>query len=163
MCRTSWFLERGDPESLLGFSCHAPSKTGWKEWISPRLGKKHCHLAPRPHYNPRLEINACKLAKCEWFDNLRVRKISTSKLSRVRIIHVSQTFGESCLNARRNVRTTPKANKTVDTELRRARFLLATGQRHCTEALCYISYGVVVPHVFGAIAFITYVKNNFFL
>ena len=53
------------------------------------------------------------------------------------LYHVSQTFGESCLKSRRNVRTTPKANKTVDTELRRARFLLATGQRHYTEALCH--------------------------
>ena len=34
------------------------------------------------------------------FDNLRVRKISTSKRLRVRIIRVSQTFGESCSNAR---------------------------------------------------------------
>ena len=71
------------------------------------------------------------------FDNLQVRKISTSKLSRVRIIHVCQTFGESCLNTRRNVQTTPKANITVDAELRRACFLLATGQCHCTEALSH--------------------------
>ena len=45
--------------------------------------------------------------KASDFDNLRVRKISTGKLLRVGIIHVSQTFGElSCSNARRNVRTT---------------------------------------------------------
>ena len=34
------------------------------------------------------------------FDNLRVRKLCTSKRLRVGIIHVSQTFGESCSNAR---------------------------------------------------------------
>ena len=31
------------------------------------------------------------------FDELRVRKLSTSKRLRVRIIHVSQTFGENLL------------------------------------------------------------------
>ena len=31
------------------------------------------------------------------FDELRVRKISTSKCLRVRIIHVSQTFGKNML------------------------------------------------------------------
>ena len=65
------------------------------------------------------------------FGNLRVRKISTSKRQRVRIIHVSQTFGEN----RSNVWTRSEANKTAFAELR-ARFLLATGQRYCTEALC---------------------------
>ena len=137
MCRTSWFLERGDPESLLGFSCHALSKTGWKAWISPRLGKNTATWHHGPIIIQGLRLMLVNSRNVSDFDNLWVRKISTSKLSRVRIIHVSQTFGESCLNARRNVRTTPKANKTVDTELRKARFLLATGQRHCTEALCY--------------------------
>ena len=41
------------------------------------------------------------------FDNLRVRKISTSKHLSVRIIFVSQTFGESCLN------TTPAHSSVV--------------------------------------------------
>ena len=45
--------------------------------------------------------NACD------FDNLRVRKISTSKHLSVRIIYVSQTFGESCLN------TTPAHSSVV--------------------------------------------------
>ena len=48
------------------------------------------------------------------FDNLRVTKISTNKRLRVRIIHVSQTFGESRSNARRNVQTTCETNKTAD-------------------------------------------------
>ena len=33
------------------------------------------------------------------FDKMRVRKISTSKHLRVRIIHVSQTFGQNLLVA----------------------------------------------------------------
>ena len=50
------------------------------------------------------------------FDNLRVTKISTNKRLRVRIIHVSQTFGESRTrsNARTNVQTTCETNKTAD-------------------------------------------------
>ena len=48
------------------------------------------------------------------FDNLRVTKISTNKRLRVRIIHVSQTFGESRSNARRNVQMTCETNKTAD-------------------------------------------------
>lgn len=49
------------------------------------------------------------------FDNQWVRKISTSKRFQVtcRIIHVSKTFVESCLNTRRNVLMTSDANKTV--------------------------------------------------
>ena len=71
------------------------------------------------------------------FDNLRVTKISTNKRLRVRIIHVSQTFGGSRSNARRNVQTTCETNKTAESvEVRKAPFLLATGQRYCTEALC---------------------------
>lgn len=57
---------------------------------------------------PGLEVNARKLA----FDNLQVRKISTSERLRVRIIHVSHV--ESCSSARRNVRTKPEANKIAD-------------------------------------------------
>ena len=45
--------------------------------------------------NRRLQINARKLAKASDFDNLRVRKISTSKCLQVRIIHVSQTKGKN--------------------------------------------------------------------
>ena len=72
------------------------------------------------------------------FDNLRVTKISTNKRLRVRIIHVSQTFGGSRSNARRNVQTTCETNKTAESvEVRKAPFLLATGQRYCTEALCH--------------------------
>ena len=37
------------------------------------------------------------VAKWSDFDNLRVRKISTSKRSQVKIIHVSQTFGKNLL------------------------------------------------------------------
>ena len=48
------------------------------------------------------------------FDNLRVTKISTNKRLRVRIIHVSQTLGESRSNARRNVQTTCETNETAD-------------------------------------------------
>ena len=48
------------------------------------------------------------------FDNLRVTKISTNKRLRVRTTHVSQTFGESRSNARRNVQTTCETNKTAD-------------------------------------------------
>ena len=48
------------------------------------------------------------------FDNLRVTKISTNKRLRVRTIHVSQTFGESRSNARRNVQMTCETNKTAD-------------------------------------------------
>ena len=46
-----------------------------------------------------LEINARKLAKINVsdFDNLRVRKTSTSKRLRVGIIHVSQTKGKNLL------------------------------------------------------------------
>ena len=92
------------------------------------------------------------------FGNLRVRRISFSKLSKVRIIHVSQTFGESCSNARRNVRTTSEANNTAVAEFRRTRFSLATGQRYCTEALCHtfaFAFACfVVLHGFGAIVFI---------
>ena len=44
-----------------------------------------------------LEINARKLTKCELLstDNLRVRKIASSK--RVRIMQISQTFGKNLL------------------------------------------------------------------
>ena len=90
------------------------------------------------------------------FDNLRVRKISTSKLLRVRIIHVSQTFGElSCSNARKNVRTTSEDKKTADAELRRARFLLATGQQYCTKLFATHAHSHVhtVPRGFGAYRF----------
>ena len=45
--------------------------------------------------NRRLKIYARKLANASDFDNLRVRKISTSKRLRVRIIHVSQTKGKN--------------------------------------------------------------------
>lgn len=40
----------------------------------------------------------------------------------VRIIHVSETFGESCLNVRRDVLMTSQVNKTAGAELRRAHF-----------------------------------------
>ena len=78
------------------------------------------------------------------FDNLRVRKISTSKRLRVRIIHVSQTFGESCSNARRNVRTTSEANKTADAELSRARLLLATGHRIAPSSVPHMRVRVLL-------------------
>ena len=46
-----------------------------------------------------LEINARKLTKCELLstDNLRVRKIASSKRLRVRIMQISQTFGKNLL------------------------------------------------------------------
>ena len=46
-----------------------------------------------------LEINARKLKKCELLstDNLRVRKIASSKRLRVRIMQISQTFGKNLL------------------------------------------------------------------
>ena len=47
------------------------------------------------------KLTLANLQNASDFDNLRVRKLSTSKRLRVRIIHVSQTFGESCSNARR--------------------------------------------------------------
>ena len=55
------------------------------------------------------------------------------------------------------MRTTSEENKTAVAELRRARFLLATGQRYCTEALSTHSHlrVAVVPRGFGAIIFIT--------
>ena len=46
---------------------------------------------------PELEINARKLAKCKLFDNLQVRKISTSKSWRFRTTQISQTFGKNLL------------------------------------------------------------------
>ena len=64
------------------------------------------------------------------FDNLRVTKISTNKRLRVRIIHVSQTFGMY----RRHVRQIKQRTRV---EQRKAPFLLATGERYCTEALCH--------------------------
>lgn len=64
-----------------------------------------------------LEINARKLQNASDFDNLRVRKISSSKCLQARIIHVSQIFGESCLKARINVWMTSEENKTTDAEL----------------------------------------------
>ena len=46
-----------------------------------------------------LKINARKLIKCELLstDNLRVRKIASSKRLRVRIMQISQTFGKNLL------------------------------------------------------------------
>ena len=48
-------------------------------------------------YTSGLEINARNSQNASDFDNLRVRKISTSKRLRVRIIHVSQTKGNNLL------------------------------------------------------------------
>ena len=76
---------------------------------------------PRRH-SQGSKLTLANLQNARDFDNLRVRKISTSKRLRVRIIHVSQTVGESSSNARRHVRTTSEANKAGHAELRRAPF-----------------------------------------
>ena len=65
------------------------------------------------------------------FGNLRVRKISTGKPLRVRIIHVSQAFGESCSN----VWTRSEANKQRSLSWEEHVFV-SHCQRYCTEALC---------------------------
>ena len=97
------------------------------------------------------------------FDNLRVTKISTNKRFRVRIIHVSQTFGESRSNARRNVQTTCETNKTADGCWAEKSIFFV---RHWPEVLQRGS----VPHMrirvlllLFLVVFITYVKNKFFL
>ena len=71
---------------------------------------KTCNLVTKM-YNHRylggrviVDLQGSKLALANLqnasdFDNLRVRKIFTSNRLWVRIIYVSQTFGESCLNA----------------------------------------------------------------
>ena len=95
------------------------------------------------------------------FDNLRVTKISTNKRLRVRIIHVSQTFGESRSNARRNVQTTCETNKTADGRwAEKSTFFV----NHWPEVLHRGS----VPHMrirvlLFLVVFIIYVKNEFFL
>ena len=98
------------------------------------------------------------------FDNLRVTKISTNKRLRVRIIHVSQTFGESRSNARRNVQTTCETNKTADGRwAEKSTFFVS----HWPDALHRGS----VPHMrirvllllLFLVVFVTYVKNKFFL
>ena len=47
------------------------------------------------------KLTLANLQNASDFDNLRVTKISTSKRLPVGVIHVSQTFGERCSNARR--------------------------------------------------------------
>ena len=94
------------------------------------------------------------------FDNLRVKKISTNKRLRVRIIHVSQTFGES---RRRNVQTTCETNKTADERWsEKSTFFVS----HWREVL----HRSPVPHMrmrvlllLFLVVFITSVKNKFFL
>ena len=97
------------------------------------------------------------------FDNLRVTKISTNKRLRVRTIHVSQTFGESRSNARRNVQTTCETNKTADERwAEKSTFFVS----HWREVL----HRSPVPHMrmwvlllLFLVVFVTYVKNKFFL
>ena len=45
------------------------------------------------------KLTPTNLQNVSDFDNLQARTKSTSKPLRVRIIHVSQTFGESCSNS----------------------------------------------------------------
>ena len=81
--------------------------------ILPAVNQRvSCSKVPH-HYSQGSKLTLANSLNASVFDNLRVRKISTSKRLRVRIIHTSQ-FVESCSNARRNVRTTSEANKTAD-------------------------------------------------
>ena len=97
------------------------------------------------------------------FDNLRVTKISTNNCLRVRTIHVSQTFGESRSNARRNVQTTCETNKTADGYwAEKSTFFVS----HWPEVLQRGSephMRIRVLLLLFLVVFITHVKNKFFL
>ena len=94
----------------------------------PYLRPVHCTRCARSQGS---KLTLANSQNASDFGNLRVRKISTGKPLRVRIIHVSQAFGESCSN----VWTISEANKQRSLSWEEHVFV-SHCQRYCTEALC---------------------------